>query len=180
MLWQLRKCPQIARIYGYSEAPVGLIMKYYWYGDFDQYIRNHSTLSELIPYTETSVVTILKQVCMGVVSIHEQNYVHCDLKPYNILLDVQQGNCINVALTDFGFARILDHGSMKVQAFIPADLNGLSLSYAAPEVILRVKQRIADTDVAVWKAGDVYSMAIIILRSLKRIDAWALPNRVTK
>jgi serine/threonine protein kinase len=49
---------------------------------------------------------IMKQIFEALLHVHKMNIVHRDLKPENILLD----DNLNVKLTDFGFARALQHG----------------------------------------------------------------------
>lgn len=48
----------------------------------------------------------MKQLFEALQHVHSMNIAHRDLKPENILLDDQ----LNVKLTDFGFARILQPG----------------------------------------------------------------------
>ena len=49
---------------------------------------------------------IMKQLFEALQHVHRMNIAHRDLKPENILLD----DSLNVKLTDFGFARILQPG----------------------------------------------------------------------
>lgn len=46
----------------------------------------------------------MKQILEGVQHVHSRGVVHRDLKPENILLD----DNLNVKITDFGFAKILN------------------------------------------------------------------------
>lgn len=46
---------------------------------------------------------IMRQILEALMHIHAHGIVHRDLKPENILLD----DAMNVKITDFGFARIL-------------------------------------------------------------------------
>lgn len=48
----------------------------------------------------------MRQVLEGVQHVHSRGVVHRDLKPENILLD----DNLNVKITDFGFAKILNKG----------------------------------------------------------------------
>ncbi len=46
------------------------------------------------------MLTIFRQVCLGLEGAHKAGYVHADLKPHNILV----GEFLDVKLIDFGFA----------------------------------------------------------------------------
>ena len=61
--------------------------------------RMYKTFEHLFRY-------IMKQIFEALLHVHKMNIVHRDLKPENILLD----DNLNVKLTDFGFARALQHG----------------------------------------------------------------------
>jgi serine/threonine protein kinase len=51
-------------------------------------------------YDLDSLLTIFRQVCLGIEHTHQAGYVHADLKPENILV----GEHLDVKIIDFGFA----------------------------------------------------------------------------
>ncbi|MHC4480675.1 MAG: serine/threonine protein kinase [Planctomycetota bacterium] len=57
-------------------------------------------LSEYRDYDLDAVLTIFRQVCLGLEHTHAAGYVHADMKPQNILV----GENLDVKLIDFGFA----------------------------------------------------------------------------
>jgi len=65
----------------------------------------------------SSLFRIVQGIAQGLHYLHEQQLVHSDLKPNNILLDSDT----NPKITDFGIARILDHGDD-----MPRDINYLA------------------------------------------------------
>ncbi|XP_034237592.1 phosphorylase b kinase gamma catalytic chain, skeletal muscle/heart isoform isoform X5 [Thrips palmi] len=81
-------------------------------------------LTTVVTLSEKKTRYIMRQLFEALKYVHSKNIVHRDLKPENILLD----DNLNIKLTDFGFARVLQPG-MKL-----TDLCGTP-GYLAPEVL---------------------------------------------
>ncbi|XP_071957750.1 serine/threonine-protein kinase 17A-like [Antedon mediterranea] len=81
-------------------------------------------------FTENEVRRLVRQVLEGVQFLHDQNIVHLDLKPQNILLTEQlhKRTSSNIKLIDYGIARFIN-GETELR-----DIVG-TLDYVAPEVI---------------------------------------------
>lgn len=149
-------------------------MKYYQFGDLDAFIQGRGRASDLVSYSKLIAVSIFRQLCSGVEAMHSAEFAHCDLKPANILLDFDQSSDQLLAvISDLGIARIVSDKSLKVAAFEASSLRGLTLSYAAPEVISRYRnQTQVENSAPILKAGDVYALAIIALEILLRRSVW--------
>ncbi|KAJ1524415.1 hypothetical protein ONE63_010914 [Megalurothrips usitatus] len=81
-------------------------------------------LTTVVTLSEKKTRYIMRQLFEALKYVHSKNIVHRDLKPENILLD----DNLNIKLTDFGFARVLQQG-LKL-----TDLCGTP-GYLAPEVL---------------------------------------------
>lgn len=101
-----------------SDAFIFLVFELCRQGELFDYLTSVVTLSE------KKSRYIMRQIFEGVDYIHSKNIVHRDLKPENILLD----DCLNVKITDFGFARKLKDGEKLF------DLCGTP-GYLAPETL---------------------------------------------
>ena len=88
--------PNIVSIYdvAFAEGVHYLIMEYVEGGSLKEYIDQHGPL----PVDET--LDIFHQLLNALQHAHENNVIHRDIKPHNILLDVKH----NVRVTDFGLA----------------------------------------------------------------------------
>ena len=83
-----------------SDNVVFLVFELCRQGELFDYLSSQVTISE------KRATFIMRQVCQAVLHCHRLRVVHRDLKPENILLDDQ----MNVKLTDFGFAKVLQGG----------------------------------------------------------------------
>lgn len=68
----------------------------------------------------------MKQICQGVRHMHQQNIVHLDLKPENVMCVVKDSN--DIKLIDFGLAQRLEEGKAIKVLFGTAE-------FCAPEII---------------------------------------------
>lgn len=89
------------------------------------------TLKQLIekknkPFTLREIIGIMRRICAALNFAHQRGFIHCDIKPGNILIGIDK----QVYLTDFGIAYLV--GQLMSQ-------NGLTSpgtpSYMAPEQI---------------------------------------------
>ncbi|KIH60674.1 hypothetical protein ANCDUO_09064 [Ancylostoma duodenale] len=91
--------------------------------------------------TEQAVVMIICQLCEAIDYIHEQNILHLDIKPENIMCVSQTGN--RIKLIDFGLARYYD-GTQELRYMAGTP------EFAAPEVI---KYEQLDFHTDMWSVG---------------------------
>jgi serine/threonine protein kinase len=111
--------PNIVRFYGLEqEGPLAFILM--------DYIEGRSLRREIFdargPLSPQRVLEIMQSVCAALYYAHQKGFVHCDIKPGNVLID-KKGT---VYLTDFGIARMTESATATmVGAGTPA--------YMAPE-----------------------------------------------
>ena len=96
-------------------------------------------LDALIPLPADQLLDVLRQVCLALGYIHQQGFVHLDLKPDNI------------RVRDDGVVKLMDFGLMEVAGQALDAVRG-TLMYLAPEVAKqdRVDQR-----------SDIYSLGAV-------------------
>ncbi|XP_066339281.1 uncharacterized protein [Miscanthus floridulus] len=112
-------------------------------GSLDKYI---SDMSEGLEWRKR--YQIIRGICEGLHYLHEENVLHLDLKPSNILLDYN----LVPKITDFGLSRCFDDKQTRT---FTHNVNG-SMGYMAPE---------SSSGVITFKS-DVYSLGIIITEML--------------
>ncbi|VDL73105.1 unnamed protein product, partial [Nippostrongylus brasiliensis] len=162
ILTQLRH-PRIAQIYDAfytANNEVVLVMEIVRGGElFDRVADENYVLTEL------AVVMIICQLCEAIDYIHEQNILHLDIKPENIMCVSQSGN--RIKLIDFGLARYYDgtqdyssriiHSMIGCGQYVHEKQLSQELRYmagtpefAAPEVI---KYEQLDYHTDMWSVG---------------------------
>jgi len=101
-------------------------------------IAKHKEKGQEIP--EDIILELFIGMLLGIQYIHQNNIVHLDLKPNNILLD----DIGNPKISDFGIAKTLVNSKKGSQSIIG------SYMYMSPEALLG-KNCEANTDI--WSLG---------------------------
>ncbi|XP_037465557.1 uncharacterized protein LOC119337499 isoform X1 [Triticum dicoccoides] len=125
-----------------------LVFEYLPKGSLDVYIKNSPRELEWIERYR-----VIKGICKGLNYLHNQNILHLDLKPGNILLDEH----MTPKITDFGQSRCIEENQTR---FMTNNVRG-TLGYWAPEwhenegEVLQVTRKF-----------DLYSLGVIIMELL--------------
>lgn len=167
------------RLYGYHERPYLMVMKYYEGGSLEQFLfdRRPQDFKFLLP----TKLKFTLQISKAVSAMHCLGLAHADLKLLNVFVDIvhpdretgeKDYNCV---LGDFGLASILDQSKILVRAYQVHNRRGLTVAYAAPEVINRFKLKNMvgiGNDSNVIKAGDLFAFGIMQFEILDERKAW--------
>jgi eukaryotic-like serine/threonine-protein kinase len=88
----------VVRFYDFFRYPdhAGIVMEYVDGPPLGAFIGKGANLAW------PQVISILRQMCLGLSAIHQQGIIHRDLKPANILL--AEGNLVKI--TDFGISKL--------------------------------------------------------------------------
>ncbi|KAG0551778.1 hypothetical protein BDA96_01G452300 [Sorghum bicolor] len=113
-----------------------LILEYCRGGDLHAYLQRHRRVSEKV------AKHFIRQLASGLQMLRDNNVVHRDLKPQNILLVENNENSL-LKIADFGFAKFL-------QPFALAETLCGSPLYMAPEVMQAQKY---DAKADLWSVG---------------------------
>jgi serine/threonine protein kinase len=138
--------PHIVRVFAFGEeqdCPF-FVMEYLPGGSLSRLLRGGT-----LPIRRAAEV--VRQVALGVQAAHDQDILHRDLKPGNVLLDSQG----NARVADFGLAKLLDSdGAQTVSAAVMG-----TPSYMAPE-------QAAGRTRAIGRAADVWALGVILYECL--------------
>ncbi|KAF7105420.1 hypothetical protein CFC21_106236 [Triticum aestivum] len=120
-----------------------LCFEYLPRGSLDHYITDSSGGLEWVKRFQ-----VIKGICEGLNYLHQNNIMHLDLKPGNILLDED----MMPKITDFGLSRCFEEDQTRV---ITKNVGG-TLGYLAPEF----------HEGEITHKFDVYSLGVIIMEML--------------
>lgn len=137
--------PNIVSIYDvdFSGALNYLVMEYVEGCSLKEYLDNHA------PLAVDEALAIFQQLLQALQHAHENNVIHRDIKPHNILLDTKH----NVRVTDFGLAVA---GGDLARETGSSDIMG-SVYYMSPEQI---------KGETVSAATDIYSAGVVLYEML--------------
>src|SRR5258708_7485408 len=114
------------------------------------------TLENLIKRTGTlevkQALEIATQVAAGLAAIHEQNLVHRDIKPTNIMVRLKEGGSVTAKNIDLGLAKTVDASASEAGISSPGAFAGTP-EFASPEQF---------AGVGVDIRSDLYSLGVTL------------------
>ncbi|GAB4849378.1 hypothetical protein Ancab_040174 [Ancistrocladus abbreviatus] len=148
----------LVRLIGFCDEKMNrlLVYEYMCNGSLDKWIFNQQ-LSQALNWEKRR--SIIHGIGEGLRYLHEhcnQNVIHFDIKPQNILLDED----FNAKISDFGLAKMVDRDQSQVMTIVRG-----SPGYMAPELI---------TGRAISVKVDVYSFGVLVLETVcgrKNLDS---------
>jgi serine/threonine protein kinase len=92
---------------------------------------------------------------------------------------------VYAVLADFGISRILSSTMLLVEAFEIANVDGVSVSYAAPEVLRKLTSHVSSNALSsvnsdIIRAGDVYSFSMVAYEVINRQQPWSKSRSSTE
>ncbi|KAE8661120.1 PRA1 family protein A2 isoform 2 [Hibiscus syriacus] len=132
--------PNIIRLHDIIEVPgkIHLVLEYCKGGDLSMYVTRHGSVPE------ATAKHFMQQLAAGLQVLRDNNLIHRDLKPQNLLLTTNDGNAV-LKIADFGFARSLQPKGLA------ETLCGSPL-YMAPEIMQLQKY---DAKADLWSVGAI-------------------------
>ena len=121
---------------GYGAVQTAIKLEYCSKGDLSKLCKNKKR-KKIENLSQLEVLRILIQIITGLIYLHGQRFVHCDLKPGNVFLTEEK-----VKIADFGFA-----------VKFGARLMGGSLEYMSPEQFENKPDFVAHPSIDIWSFG---------------------------
>ncbi|KAH6798410.1 Protein kinase superfamily protein [Perilla frutescens var. frutescens] len=133
--------PNIIRLHDMIEEPgkIYIVLEYCKGGDLSMYIQQRQG-----KVSEATAKHFMQQLAEGLKVLRENNLIHRDLKPQNLLLSINDDNS-TLKIADFGFARSLQPRGLA------ETLCGSPL-YMAPEIMQLQKY---DAKADLWSVGAI-------------------------
>ena len=99
---------------------------------------------------------IATQVAAGLAAVHEQNLVHRDIKPTNIMVRLKEERIVTAKIIDLGLAKTLDEPLSEAEISVPGVFAGTP-EFASPEQF---------AGVGVDIRSDLYSLGVTLWEML--------------
>lgn len=137
ILGSIRPHPNVVQFLGCCLGDkLGIVVEYLEKGDLLHYVRMHVTSME-------TRITMALDAALGMLHLHRENIVHCDLAARNLLV-YHTGSRIGVKISDFGLAKV---GARYVSR------SGVGpVKWMAPEAI---RGRVYSQESDIWSFGTV-------------------------
>src|SRR6202023_1963936 len=101
---------------------------------------------------EKLALEIATQVAAGLAAVHEQNLVHRDIKPGNIMVRLKDGGSITAKIIDLGLAKAVNEPSFQTAISTPGAFAGTP-EFASPEQF---------AGLALDTRSDLYSLGVTL------------------
>jgi WD40 repeat protein/serine/threonine protein kinase len=95
---------------------------------------------------------ITSQVAAGLAAVHEQNLVHRDIKPTNIMVSLKDDGCVTAKIIDLGLAKAVNEPLSEAAISVPGAFAGTP-GFASPEQF---------AGVGVDIRSDLYSLGVVL------------------
>jgi serine/threonine protein kinase len=165
--------PNFVQLVGFSNSPHQIVTDYYSLGNLAQALLGFQSIF----LTKRIAISITLQIGRAVRLMHDSGFAHADIKALNIFVDKDAKGNLNCYLGDFGLSQVLDDTHLIVKAYQVYNMKGLTVPYAAPELIQRFRKRKLNSEMTSWKAGDflradVYAFSILMQEIFNCAYAW--------
>ncbi|TMW66536.1 hypothetical protein Poli38472_004301 [Pythium oligandrum] len=132
-----------------------LVMEYCGGGDLFEHLSRDGAMDE------SKAMLLFRHIVAAIMYVHEQNIVHLDIKPENLLFKTSPEHPQSIKLADFGSAQLIPEASHPKTAL------SCTVGYAAPEVLEFGK---------VSFAADVFSAGAVLYTMLAGYAPFQSPS----
>ncbi|XP_055353484.1 uncharacterized protein LOC129599297 [Paramacrobiotus metropolitanus] len=140
-----------------DHAKIDILMNFCSAGDLADMVTKHHQHQH--PLTIPSMITMMSHLASGLNFIHENNFIHGDLKPSNIFINGRTGpkGCCMLLIGDLDNAVPIQDGRIDKTA-----LHGFQYTpaYASPELLKAVALQVCEQSL---QRSDVWSLGCVML-----------------
>nr|DAD41259.1 TPA_asm: hypothetical protein HUJ06_015582 [Nelumbo nucifera] len=162
ILTHLRGCPQILHCFGddltveNGNQIYNIFLEYAPTGSLADLLKISGGL-----FVESDVRRYARSILRGLRCIHANGYVHCDIKPQNILVCSYPDGSNGVKIADFGLAKTAGNEKRRTEGGV-SELRGTPL-YMSPESIARNEHE---------APADIWALGCAVLEMVLGKPAW--------
>jgi serine/threonine protein kinase len=152
VLRNLKDCENIIKMIKFYEKDKVIDLEYAQGGDLHNFIMNRSQYKNYNGLEkQKKQIQIIKGILSGLKCMHDNNFIHNDLKPQNIVLTKD----LTSKLIDFSFSRQVDENGQFEEKY---SIGGTPF-YSAPEIFSYFENK---GPFIYSKTNDIYSLGLIL------------------
>jgi serine/threonine protein kinase len=125
---------------------------YFYAMEFVEGETLENLIKRLGPLEVKLALEIATQVAAGLAAVHEQNLVHRDIKPTNIMVRLKEERSVTAKIIDLGLAKTVDESASEAGISLPGAFAGTP-AFASPEQF---------AGVGVDIRSDLYSLGVTL------------------
>jgi len=145
-----RPHPNVVTLLGVCLSPFCIVTEFVPGGSLHDLIHNPTVTLEI-----DICITLMMDIASGMLHLHSENILHCDLTSRNLLIKSDTENKYTVKVADFG----LSHKADESGRYSVSNESKFPVRWSAPEVLARS---------AFSKASDVWSFGVVCWEILAR------------
>lgn len=154
--------PNIVSLMDYQVAPTACVVLEQCTTNLGRFLRNKPRPSQSI------IKNISRQILNGLAFIHEQGWIHRDLKLANILVCDDGNENVRIKLSDFGASRKVDYPGE-----VPITPGRGTICYLSPESLMKSFEHYCTSSMDMWAFGIMF---VEIFTGGKRSQNWLFGN----
>lgn len=165
--------PNFVQLVGFCNSPYQIMSDYYSLGNLSTALLYRKSVEP----SKNIAIRFTLQISSALALMHQSGFAHADIKALNIFVDRDSSGQLQCYLGDFGLAQVLDDSHLVVKAYHVFNQKGLTITYAAPEVLQRFRAKDMAEAMQNWhpddfKRADSYSFSILMYEILSGQVAW--------
>ncbi|KAI3650640.1 hypothetical protein MP228_004121 [Amoeboaphelidium protococcarum] len=171
LMWHFDGHPNFIQLVGYSHQPLVTVTKLYEFGSLANLIYGKKSIPNM-KYNFYLVLKLGEDIASALFELHSRKIAHNDVKPDNVLIDFDYLQQPVGVICDFSISSVHSEELLGVKAFRKSQLEGASIHYCPPELLMEVRNDPLEKVEKIPLAVDVYAFGLLLFEMATRKHPW--------